>query len=201
MRIDVLNDERFSSKALKSHLAYEIEGIAYEFEILSFTEAIVRTNNLDALERAIDEFRFDQGNITTFYNENMKVLLRLPPLTLFKVALSDLQPAQPYCSQDKIVRVASFIESEEDIVVPVMEYNDRFVLCDGHARCYLASRSGYDEIYAYLLPFEKGLALFANGCEKENITQVDQMIVLEEDQFQESWNDFCQRLLLQITKK
>ena len=64
--------------------------------------------------------------------------------------LAQIQPSQFYVDKEKKEAVASFVQSGEDVIVPVIPYGERYISFDGHTRMAVAAEKGITKIKAFL---------------------------------------------------
>lgn len=69
-RIDTYQDSRFSQKVLCQHGCFLADGIPYEVEIISDSEAVIRGADPSVYSTVIDTFRFYTPHITCFYDKS-----------------------------------------------------------------------------------------------------------------------------------
>ena len=189
-RIHSYDDKRFSKKVLQQHGAFEVDGLLYEVEIISNDEAIVKGSDKYILE-VIEEFRFYAEHITKFYNEENICIMEYPKINLFEIELTKIQPSQFYVDEDKKKQVSNFIYKPEDILIPVMKHNNRFISLDGHTRMSVAIDRGYHSVYGFITEAEDYINDFVKEAVRRNINSPFDMKVISHQEYDILWNQFC----------
>ena len=88
LRVNTYGDPRFSPAALRQHGCYLLDGRPAEALILSEDTARITGAADAALPELVAAFRFHAPHITRFVDGQGTVLLQLPPVTVFSVALT-----------------------------------------------------------------------------------------------------------------
>ena len=194
-RIDSYNDPRFPREVLDQHGAFLVGGVPWAFRVISGYEAEISTENLnpEALEKAVDNFRFYAEHITTFYDETGPCLLCLPPVARREVEISSLQPSQFSVDREKCAAVGRFIRSAADLVIPVTTLEDDDALCvlDGHTRLYEAWRQGIRTAMVFDVSGWETLAGFVREARKRGIYHICDMALYGPEEQKEKWHDWC----------
>lgn len=191
IRIDTYDDKRFNRESLNQHGCYIVDNkFTYEIKIISKDSAIIKGNEKHFKE-VIDEFRYYAYHITKFFDEDDNLIIEFPRVKLFKVKLDEIQPLQFFVDKDKLKAVETFVNSKEDVIVPLSKWEDRYVSHDGHTRLYLAYKKGFEHVYGYLNePFD-GYQFFVNETIKRGIKKASDMLLLEHKDYDEKWIKFC----------
>lgn len=205
-RINSYTDDRFTPEILRQHGAFLIDGkYPCGFEIVDDRSAKMYYHDyMDKaeVEEILDEFRFYTGHITRFYTPEGDLLKEYESVKLFDLPLQQIQPSQFYVDQEKLAAVGSFIKREEDIVIPVMEYEGRYVSEDGHTRLYLAHRRGYARVRAFLEEEDIGyIPDFVKEARSRGIYHVGDMAELSHEEYEEKWNRFCDAFFAGLEKR
>lgn len=200
-RIDLYCDPRFSQTALNQHGCFLAAGAPYEVEIISEREAVVRGRDADVFPEIIEEFRFYSPNITIFYDQNHNIILELPPLPLLTIPLSGIQPSQFYVDEEKLAAIQNFIEAGEDIVIPVCQWQDRYVSLDGHTRLYYAVTKGWKQVRAVEEEPDHVIFDFVKEAQARNIFTPQDMELLNHEAYQEKWIKFCDNYFAEKQEK
>lgn len=123
-----------------------------------------------------------------FHNHNASDLKVIP--------IEGIQPSQLYISKEKLRNVSSWLDSEEKLIIPVVEIDMRYVSTDGHTRLVQAYMNGYKNVYIYI---DKDVnpetsRVFVDWCKKENITKVSDLVdrILNKEEYQIKWVGKCQ---------
>lgn len=190
-RINSYRDQRFSQAVLNQHGCFLVDGDPYEVEIISQREAVIRGREADAFPDVIEEFRFYTPHITVFYDENRKVVKKIPPLPLLKLSLKDVQPSQFYVDRDKINAIQDFIRAGEDIIIQVLKHGDRYIALDGHTRLYYAVRMGWTEVCAVEAGSDDYIFDFVEEAINRNIRTPHDLQLVDHKTYEQKWNQFC----------
>lgn len=190
-RINSYQDTRFSQTALNQHGCFLVDGIPCEVQIIGRREAVISGQCRDAFREIIDEFRFYAPHITVFYDENHRIIRRFPSEEFVKIPLSDIQPSQFYVDLDKITAIRDFIRNEEDIIIQVLPFGDRFISLDGHTRLYYAVTMGWKEVYAVIETSADYALSFAAEAIARSIHTPYDLIPVCHDEYEIKWNQFC----------
>ncbi len=195
-RIDSYNDKRFSQKILSEHGAFIVNDndkkLLYEVEIISANEAIITGDDSKYFNKVIDLFRFYSENISTFFDRYGNVIKSFPKLQIFDINIKDIQPSQFYVDETKLNEISNFIKQEEDIIVPVVKYKNRYISLDGHTRLFYAVLHGFTRVKAYIpkvIDFD--YMFFVNEARERNINNIKDMKKLSHSEFDLLWNKFC----------
>ena len=190
-RIDAYDDQRFSRKALLQHGAFLMDDIPAEVVITGSDTAVVRCPVPDAHDALIDEFRFYAEHITRFTDEAGSLLRTFPPVERFFVALDDIQPSQFYADEDKLRAVRSFVNTPEDVVVPLVQYQGRYVSLDGHTRMVAARELGFTHVTGFLTQADAWLFRFAEEAVRRSVISPADITILPHDEYCIKWHRFC----------
>lgn len=201
MRIDRINtydDNRFSQEALYQHGCYIVDGdVPVEIKIISQTEALIKGEEA-YFDEVIEEFRFNAGHITNFYNESGKLIKKFKDVEVFKLDLDKIQPIQFFIDSDKLEAVKSFVNREEDVIIPVTICGHTYASLDGHTRLYLAYSLGFKYVYAYLSEIFCGFDYFFYEARKRNIFTAKDLTLLTHDDYTVKWDKFCDEYYMSI---
>lgn len=193
-RINSYDDKRFSQIVLNQHGAYLVDDEPYEIEIVSKDTANVRGNNPSAYEELIEEFRYHAPQICKFLDDAGAVIKDYPVAAETWIELSNIQPSQFYVDEDKLEAIKSFINAEEDIVVQVIPWDDRFISLDGHTRLFLAHMLGFKQVKAVVVEQEEWVWQFVIEAQKRGIITPKGMALLSHEDYEVKWNQFCDAL-------
>ena len=201
MRIDRINtydDNRFSQEALYQHGCYIVDSdVPVEIKIISQTEAIIKGEEA-YFDEVIEEFRFNAGHITNFYDESGKLIKKFKDVEVFKLDLDKIQPIQFFIDSDKLEAVKSFVNREEDVIIPVTICEDTYASLDGHTRLYIAYILGFKSVYAYLSETFCGFDYFFDEARKRNIFTAKDLTLLTHDDYTVKWDKFCDEYYMSI---
>ncbi|MBO5283484.1 MAG: hypothetical protein J6B43_10235 [Lachnospiraceae bacterium] len=205
-RINSYTDDRFTPEILRQHGAFLIDGkYPCGFEIVDDRSAKMYYHDYEDTEKVeeiLEAFRFYTGHITRFYTPEGDLLKEYEPVKLFDLPLREIQPSQFYVDQEKLAAVGSFIQREEDIVIPVMEYEGSYVSEDGHTRLYLAHRRGYARVRAFLEEEGTGyIPDFVEEARSRGIYHVGDMTELSHEEYEEKWNRFCDAFFARLEER
>lgn len=191
-RIDVYNDDRFDSDILKQHGAFIIDDkYKCSFRIINHNSAIVLFDKEINVLEIIDEFRFYSGHIINFYNEDGSLIKSFPQVEIFDVNIEDIQPSQFFVDVDKVNAIESFTKSGEDIIIPLIKMEDRFISLDGHTRLFYAVSKGYSKVKGYLSETNEYIFRFVEEAIKRNIFTPNELELVSHKDYEIKWHKFC----------
>ncbi len=195
-RIDTYKDSRFREEALRQHGCFLVDGIPCEVEITGKTTAVIRLGELpesgEAYKELIETFRFYAEHITRFLKEDGTLIAEFPPVELFPVTLSEIQPSQFFVDEEKLRAVEVFISDGEEIVIPLIRYGERYLSCDGHTRLYLAAKKGFSTVRGFLAEENEVLLEFAAEAQKRGVFTPMDLKLLPHEEYEQQWNRFCE---------
>jgi hypothetical protein len=190
-RIDGYTDNRFSRTVLDQHGAYLIEGEPYEIEIISETAALVRGKDRGAYEELIEYFRFHAPHICRFFDENSAMIAEFPAPELVRVRLENIRPSQFFIDETKLAAIKSFIRCEDDIIIQVKPYGERFISLDGHTRLYHAVQSGFSSVRAVVSDTDEWVFQFVREAERKGVLEPKDMVLLPHEKYVVEWDEYC----------
>ncbi len=191
-RINEYGDERFDPEVLRQHGAFLVDGHPCSFRILDGHSAKVFYHDYTDMEEILETFRFYTGHINRFYRADGGLLREYEEVEVFALPIGQIQPSQFYVDQEKLQAVGSFIQGPKDIVIPVLEYEGRYVSADGHTRLYLALQRGYDHVRAFLdKDVGNYLLEFVKEAQSRGVYHVEDMEKLPHEEYEVKWNQFC----------
>lgn len=190
-RINTYDDQRFSQRVRNQHGCFLVDGSPYEVEIISEFEAVVRGEHAEVYPTLIEDFRFYTPHITSFCNSLGTLICEFPKAELLELELSQIQPSQFYVDTDKINAVSTFIHAPEDIIIPVMQHEGRYISLDGHTRLYYAAMQSWNHVRAVMDSADDWVYRFVTEAQNRKIfTPTDMRLVCHEE-YEEKWNRFC----------
>lgn len=195
-RVNRYDDGRFSQEVLRQHGAFLVNEQPYEVEIMGKDWAQVRGSSPELYTAVIENFRFYAEHICKFYNTQNELVAQFPPVELFPVKLEAIQPSQFYVDEDKLAAVRSFIRGPEDIVIPVISQEGRYISADGHTRLALAVEMGFEEVRGFLYEeflYEDLACLydFAEEARKRGVHTPYDLKELTHEEYTVQWDQFC----------
>ena len=190
-RINSYNDKRFDRTVLTQHGAFLADGKAYEVEIISETDAVVRGEDPGVFPELIEKFRFFAGHITRFFDASGKIIAEFERPEIFRVALSDIQPSQFYADLDKIRAVESFIKNPGDIIIPLAAYNGRYISLDGHTRLSVAVSREYEYVCGFLTAADDYAFDFAREAKSRGIHTPRDIELIPHGDYERLWYGYC----------
>lgn len=190
-RIDGYDDKRFNKSVLEQHGCFLVGDAPYEVEIISDYEALVRGEDTSVYEDLIDEFSFYSPHITCFYDDKGKLIKELPKVSPFNIRIEDIQPSQFFVSKEKLRAVGNFINRAEDIIIPVLPYEGRYISLDGHSRLYYGLTRGWESVRAVVDSSDDYIYDFVEEGIKLGIKSPRDMILLSQEDYEVRWNKFC----------
>ena len=192
IRINTYDDQRFSQEALNQHGCYIADGeVPVEIIIISQSEALIKGDKA-YFDEVIEEFRFNAKHITTFYDQSGRLVKKFKEVALFKLDLANIQPIQFFIDRDKLEAVRSFVNCEEDVIIPVVKREGTYVSLDGHTRLYLADSLGFKQVYAYLSESFYGFDYFLDEARRRNIHTIKDLVLLDHEEYVDKWDKFCE---------
>lgn len=191
-RIDTYCDGRFSQTVLNQHGCFLVNGKdPYEVEIISPFEAVVRGADTSLFSEIIDEFRFYTPHITSFYDEQGRIVNKFEPMPVFSVPIEDIQPSQFFVDEDKVAAIRHFIKKWDDIIIQVIPYGNRYISLDGHTHLYYAVQMGFGTVKAVIASSDEWIYAFADEAVKRNVRSPKDLILLSHEAYEVKWNQFC----------
>lgn len=191
IRINSYMDSRFSEKVLLQHGCFLADGKPYEVEILSDSDAVIRSENDGAYPEIIEDFRFYTPHITRFFDAHGQIVKEYPQAELLNIPLDLIQPSQFYVDEDKIAAIRTFIHKPEDIIIQVMPFEGRYIALDGHTRLYYAVMQGWDTVRAVVDASNDYIYGFVEEAKRRNIHAPKDMELVDHSVYDEKWNRFC----------
>ena len=196
-RVDSYDDDRFSTQVLYQHGAFVVNNsLLYEVEIISENEATIRGDK-QFYREVIDEFRFFSEHITKFYDEERNIVLELKDIPTIDVSIERIQPSQFYVDSIKKKAVENFINMEGDVIIPLVEYGDRYISMDGHTRLSVAIDKGFKSVKGIVVQGDAWLYKFVEEAVKRNIKTPYDLEVLSHEDYDIKWNRFCDEFFKQ----
>ena len=190
-RIDSYDDERFSTQVLHQHGAFVVNNsLVYEVEIISQNEAIIRGDK-KFYKEVIGEFRFFAEHITKFYDKEGNIVIEFKNIPTIDVSIDRIQPSQFYVDLIKKMAVESFINMEMDVIIPLVEYRDRYISMDGHTRLSVAIDKGFKSVKGIIVQGDDWLYKFVEEAIKRNVKTPYDLEVLSHEDYEIKWNRFC----------
>ena len=190
-RIDSYDDERFSTQVLYQHGAFVVNNsLIYEVEIISQNEAIIRGDERFYKE-VIEEFRFFAEHITKFYDKERNIIIEFKNIPTIDVSIDRIQPSQFYVDSTKKMAVENFINMEMDVIIPLVEYGDRYISMDGHTRLSVAIDKGFKSVKGIIVQGDEWLYKFVEEAIKRNVKTPYDLKVLSHEDYDIKWNRFC----------
>lgn len=190
-RINTYDDQRFSQRVRNQHGCFLVDGIPYEVEIISESEAVVRGEKAETYVELIEEFRFYTPHITRFYDSQRNVICEYPKAEIIDLALSQIQPSQFYVDTDKINAVSTFIHAPGDIIIPVMQHGDCYISLDGHTRLYYAVMQGWEHVRAVVDAADDWVYRFVEEAQKREVFTPNDIELVSHEEYEDKWNRFC----------
>lgn len=191
-RINSYEDQRFSKNILLQHGAFVInEDFLYEIEIVDKDSAIVYGDNRRYFKEVIEEFHFYAEHISKFYDKNKKLIKEYEEVNTFYVDIRDIQPSQFYIDKTKKEAVSSFINKEDDIIVPLIKCENRYVSLDGHTRISVGIDKGFTGVKGFITNSYDYIYDFVKEAKLRSIMSPKDMIELTHEDYKNKWNKFC----------
>lgn len=193
-RIDTYDDDRFSKLVLFQHGGFLVDGVSYEVEIISESEAVIRGVDQTVFPMVIDEFRFYAPHIVKFYDNDRNIIKVFPYKEILKIPLEQIQPSQFYVDKDKIAAISNYIHEADDIVIQVMSQPNGCISLDGHTRLYYAAMKGWEYVRAVEETSGDWVYRFVAEAQKRNVYTPRDMILVSHEEYVEKWYRFCDEM-------
>lgn len=191
-RINIYEDDRFDKDILRQHGAFIVDRkYKCSFRIINKDSALVFFDKEVDVCELINEFRFYSEHIVNFYDENMELIRSFPPKEIFYINIKDIQPSQFFVDRDKVKAIESFIESEDDICIPLAKINNYCISEDGHTRLYYAVTKGYSRVRAYFTKHGDYTKEFADEAMRRKVYSPYDLKLLSHEEYKIKWDGFC----------
>ena len=142
-------------------------------------------------------FAFFAEHICRFYDEQGKLLTEFQPVKRFALKLDDIQPSQFYVDEDKLQAVRTFLTKPEDIIIPVLSHDGRYVSLDGHTRLAAAIDAGYDTVLGFCSEFDDYILDFVVEAQRRGIFSPYDLQRVSHEKYEVVWNQFCDEFFAQ----
>lgn len=159
--------------------------------IISMNSAIVMLDNYVYLDELIDEFRYYAEHITIFYDDKKHIIKEFPAVQLKEIDLLKIQPSQFYINESKIDAISTFVNSKEDVIIPVYKLHSVYVAVDGHTRLYVANQKGLQKVYIFETSEQEELGDFVIEAQRRNINKITDCEVLNDEAYKKEWYTYC----------
>ncbi len=190
-RINEYQDERFSQKVLWQHGCFLADGMPYEVEIVSDFEAVIKGSNPGMYLPVIEEFRFYTPQITYFYDTEHRLVKQYARKEIFTVPLDVIQPSQFYVDEEKVRAISHFVQTSEEIIVPVAPFEEGYVSLDGHTRLYYAAMNGWTEVRATEDSVDDYIWEFVKEARKRHVHTPRDLAPISHSEYERKWDQFC----------
>ncbi len=190
-RIDGYDDPRFTPRILAQHGAFLVDGEPYQIEITGADSAVIHGLPDGRLPGLLEEFRFYAEHITRFYDADGMPLAQYPRIVTFQSAISEIQPSLFAVDAEKLAAVRYFIRGPEDIVIPLIRHEGRYVSLDGHTRLAAAVQAGFSSVMGFLTQAEDGVLDFAAAARERGVLTPFDLPILPHDAYCVVWDRFC----------
>ncbi len=193
-RINIYDDDRFSSAVLFQHGAFLVDGERpCSFYIRDECSATVCFDDYSDVLPVIEEFRFYAEHISTFYDPEGNLIAKYPSVAVRTMGLNEIQPSQFFVDQDKVRAVSAFLSGWQDIIVPVVYDGNiqRYVSLDGHTRMYYAYTQGWERIKAFVTKTDPYIFDFVAEARNRGILGVKDIKMLCHAEYLQKWEQFC----------
>ena len=191
-RINDYDDSRFPKEVLNQHGAFVADGkYPCSFRIIGETTAEIDYHDYSDVAPLIENFRFYAEHVTVFCDKSGNVIAKFPEIKTFPLGIDLIQPSQFYVDKDKVYAVSDFITSGNDIVIPVIKRDGRYISLDGHTRLYYAYTRGWDIVRAFEAEVNDYVLEFVEEAKKRGVSGVGNMELLSHSEYEIKWNKFC----------
>ncbi|MCL2421779.1 MAG: hypothetical protein FWD03_07980 [Defluviitaleaceae bacterium] len=165
----------------------------YFFEIKG-REATFYTNTDQYIDKAIEEFLFYSSFITSVKDKNGQVLETKHPAKPYLLEISKIQPSQFFINEVKLESCKKWIKSAEDIFIPIVIKDGKYISQDGHTRMKAAIDLGYTAVYVYPDEYDDTIFHFVDEAVRRNINSVMDMEIVSDEEYKVKWDGFCDDL-------
>lgn len=193
-RVNEYTDERFEREVLNQHGAFLIYDRPYSVKIVSLHTAVVSGEDKNLFEAVIETFRYYAEHITVFIDEQGNIVKKYPDVKLFPVNLYDIQPSQLFVNENKLEAVSTFVNTSEDVVIPLMKNEGEYISLDGHTRMKAAELKGIETVYGFRSHDEDYGIAFSREAKKRKITSIKDVKVLNDEDYDRKWIQFCENI-------
>ena len=193
-RVNDYTDERFEKDVLNQHGAFLIHGRPYSVKIVSLHTAVITGEDKNLFETVIETFRYYAEHITIFIDDRSNIVKKYPDVKLFRVNLYDIQPSQLFVNENKLEAVSTFVNTSEDVVIPLMENKGELISLDGHTRMKAAELKGIETVYGLRSHDEDYGVDFSKIAKRRNITSIKDVKVLNDKDYDRAWIQFCENI-------
>lgn len=193
-RVNDYTDERFEKDVLNQHGAFLVHDSPYSVKIVSRNRAVITGEDHTLFEAVIETFRYYAEHITVFIDKHGDVVKKYPDVQIFPIKLYEIQPSQLYVNDSKLKAVSTFVNTSEDVVIPLMEYEKEYISLDGHTRMKAADIKGIETVYGFLSHDEDYGIDFSKEAKKRKITSIKDVTVLNDEDYDREWIRFCENL-------
>lgn len=191
-RVNDYTDERFQKEILNQHGAFLIEESPYSVKIVSLHKAVISGKDPSLFEKVIETFRYYAEHITVFIDEQGNIVKKYPDVKLFPVNLFDIQPSQLFVNENKLEAVSTFVNTSEDVVIPLMENEGEYISLDGHTRMKAAELKGIETVYGLRSHDEDYGIDFSRIAKRKKITSIKDVKVLNDEDYDREWIQLCE---------
>lgn len=199
-RIHTHQDPRFSQVCLDQHGCFLADSIPFEVEILFGKNAVIRGDASELYPAVIREFRKYAPHVTRFFDDLGHVVTEFPDPCLLKVPLNGIQPSQFCVDEEKSQAIQRFINTPEDVVIPLACCNGQYIAMDGHTRLYLAAAKGWAHVYGIEQPAEAWLCKIVEEVQARGVHAPNDLALLSHTDYEEQWLSFCRRFFAESDK-
>lgn len=200
-RVNAYDDPRFSPTVLRQHGAFLVNGAPCQVEITGEDSATIYGGAGEFVLPLIEDFRFYAEHICKFYDEGGGLLAEFPPVERFQLPIGEIQPSQFYVDEDKLKAVRSFIHRPEDIVIPVIRHEGRYVSLDGHTRLAAAVDAGFDSVRAFFTEGGDYILGFVEEAQKRGVRSPYDLKRVSHEEYEVVWNRFCDEFFERHSQK
>ena len=147
-------------------------------------------------------FDFMPNILRNFWDETNNLVKTYPAVELVKIPMAEIQPSQFYVDEIKKQAVSDFVHTEEDLIIPLVNWEGHNVSVDGHTRLFVAAEKGIQNVYGFYTEAGDYVRDFAAEAIKRNIVSPYQLIEVKHEDYEKLWFAFCDEYFFkQISKK
>lgn len=190
--IDYDNDNyTIKNRKLGNCITIEANNKAYFYEFnINKNEALIKYNNLEYIEDAINEYRKYNPYITIFYDKERSFYKSFVEFHTFKLPIKCIQPSKFFVNEKTIDAFEEYLDEKDEIYIPVAIINDEYVCLDGHARLLYLHQNYEKLVNVYLYPYNEYINDFVYLAKENNILNISNVKILPEEKYESEWLGF-----------
>lgn len=88
----------------------------------------------------------------------------------------------------------------EDVIIPVIAHEGRYISLDGHTRLFLAAQQGWQSVRAVHDTADDVLLAFAEEAAGRGVHTPADMTLLSHAEYEVRWNQFCDDFMARLAQ-